>query len=54
VKSRVAAVKAGKRAGTVQQKPELIGKTGVGTAQSPIEEKPVDKEIPVPMALVTR
>jgi len=49
----VAAVKAGKLAGTVQQKPELIGKMGVDAAQSLIEGKPVDKEIPVPLNLVT-
>jgi ribose transport system substrate-binding protein len=49
----VAAVKAGKMAGTVQQKPELIGKMGVDAAQSLIEGKPVDKDIPVPLALVT-
>jgi ribose transport system substrate-binding protein len=49
----VAAVKAGKLAGTVQQRPELIGKMGVDAAQSLIEGKPVDKEIPVPLDLVT-
>jgi ribose transport system substrate-binding protein len=50
----VAAVKAGKLAGTVQQKPELIGKMAVDAAQSLIEGKTVDKEIPVPLALVTQ
>lgn len=50
----VAAVKAGKLAGTVQQKPELIGKMGVDAAQSLIEGKPIDHEIPVPLALVTQ
>jgi ribose transport system substrate-binding protein len=49
----VAAVKAGKLAGTVQQKPELIGKMGVDAAESLIEGKPVDQEIPVPLNLVT-
>jgi ribose transport system substrate-binding protein len=49
----VAAVKAGTLAGTVQQKPELIGKMGVDAAQSLIEGKTVDKDIPVPLALVT-
>jgi ribose transport system substrate-binding protein len=49
----VAAVKAGKLAGTVQQRPELIGKMGVDAAQSLIEGNPVDKEIPVPLDLVT-
>ena len=50
----VAAVKAGKLGATVQQKPELIGKTGVDTAQRLIEGKPVDRNIPVPLALVTQ
>jgi len=50
----VAAVKAGKLAATVQQKPELIGKMGVDTAKLLIEGKPVDQKIPVPLALVTR
>ena len=49
----VAAVKAGKLAGTVQQRPELIGKMGVDAAQSLIEGKSVDKDIPVPLSLVT-
>jgi ribose transport system substrate-binding protein len=50
----VAAVKAGKLAATVQQKPELIGKMGVDAAKSLIEGKPVDRNIPVPLALVTQ
>ena len=50
----VAAVKAGKLAATVQQKPELIGKMGVDTAKLLIEGKPVDRNIPVPLALVTQ
>ena len=50
----VAAVKAGKLAATVQQKPELIGKMGVDTAQLLIEGKSVDRNIPVPLALVTQ
>jgi ribose transport system substrate-binding protein len=50
----VAAVKAGKLAATVQQKPELIGKVGVDTAKLLIEGKPVDRNIPVPLALVTQ
>jgi ribose transport system substrate-binding protein len=49
----VAAVKAGKLAATVQQKPELIGKMGVDTAKLLIDGKPVDQNIPVPLALVT-
>jgi ribose transport system substrate-binding protein len=50
----VAAVKAGKLAATVQQKPELIGKMGVDTARLLIDGKPVDRNIPVPLALVTQ
>jgi ribose transport system substrate-binding protein len=48
----VAAVKAGKLAATVQQKPDLIGKMGVDVAKQLIEGKPVDKNVPVPLALV--
>jgi ribose transport system substrate-binding protein len=50
----VAAVKAGKLAATVQQKPELIGKMGVDTAKQLIDGKPVEPNIPVPLALVTQ
>jgi ribose transport system substrate-binding protein len=50
----VAAVKAGKLAATVQQKPELIGRMGVDTAQLLIEGKPVDRNIPVPLTLVSQ
>lgn len=50
----VAAVKAGTLAGSVQQKPGLIGKMGADAAQALIEGKSVDKEIPVPLALVTQ
>lgn len=49
----VAAVRAGKLAATVQQKPELIGKMGVDTAKLLIEGTSVDRNIPVPLALVT-
>jgi ribose transport system substrate-binding protein len=50
----VAAVKAGKLAATVQQKPELIGKIGVDTAKLLTEGKPVDRNIPVPLTLVSQ
>jgi ribose transport system substrate-binding protein len=50
----VAAVKAAKLAATVQQKPELIGKIGVDTAKLLIEGNPVNRNIPVPLALVTQ
>jgi ribose transport system substrate-binding protein len=50
----VAAVKAGKLAATVQQKPDLIGKMGVDVAKLLIEGKPVQKSVPVPLALVSQ
>ena len=50
----VAAVKAGKLAATVQQQPELIGKMGVDTAKLLIAGRPVERNIPVPLALVTQ
>jgi ribose transport system substrate-binding protein len=50
----VAAVKAGKLAATVQQKPELIGKVGVDAAKQLIDGKPVAASIPVPLALITQ
>jgi ribose transport system substrate-binding protein len=50
----VAAVKAGKLAATVQQKPELLGKLGVDTAKALIDGKAVERNIPVPLALITQ
>jgi ribose transport system substrate-binding protein len=50
----VAAVKAGKLAATVQQKPDLIGKLGIDTAKELIDGQSVEKNIPVPLALVTQ
>ena len=50
----VAAVKAGKLAATVQQEPESIGKVGVDTAKLLIDGKPVERNIPVPLALITQ
>jgi ribose transport system substrate-binding protein len=50
----VAAVKAGTLAATVQQRPEIIGKLGVDAAKSLIDGQPVDKNIPVPLDLVTQ
>jgi ribose transport system substrate-binding protein len=50
----VAAVKAGKLAGTVQQRPELIGKLGVDAAKRLIDGEPVQKSISVPLALITQ
>ncbi|WP_028452139.1 ribose ABC transporter substrate-binding protein RbsB [Chitinilyticum aquatile] len=48
----VAAVKEGKMAATVQQKPDLIGKMGVETAKKLIDGQTVEKSIPVPLDLV--
>jgi ribose transport system substrate-binding protein len=50
----VAAVKTGKLAATVQQQPQLIGKMGVDTAKLLIEGKPVRRNIPVPLDLVSQ
>jgi ribose transport system substrate-binding protein len=50
----LAAVRAGKLAGTVQQKPELIGKLGVDAAKRLIDGEPVQKSIPVPLALISQ
>jgi ribose transport system substrate-binding protein len=47
-------VKAGKLAATVQQKPDLIGKAGVDVAKALLEGKPVAKNVPVPLALVSQ
>lgn len=48
----LAAVKEGKLAATVQQKPDLIGKMGVEAAKKLIDGQPVEKNVPVPLALV--
>jgi ribose transport system substrate-binding protein len=48
----VAAVKAGRMAATVQQKPELIGKMGIEAAKKIIDGQTPDKNIPVPLELV--
>jgi len=50
----IAAVKAGKLAATVQQKPELIGKMGVDAAKLLIDGKSIEARIPVPLSLVTQ
>jgi len=49
----LAAVKAGTLAGTVQQKPELIGKLGVDAAKRLIDGESVAQDIPVPLALIS-
>lgn len=48
-----AAVKAGKMAATVAQKPDLMGATAVETAQKILNGETVDKEIPVEVELIT-
>lgn len=48
------AVKEGKMAATVAQKPDLMGATAVETAQKLLDGKSVDKEIPVEVELITK
>ncbi|HUN74935.1 MAG TPA: ribose ABC transporter substrate-binding protein RbsB [Steroidobacteraceae bacterium] len=50
----LAAVKAGKLAATIQQKPELIGKLGVEVAKHLIDGQPVEERIAVPLVLVSQ
>jgi ribose transport system substrate-binding protein len=50
----VAAVKDGQLAGTIQQKPALIGKSGVDAAKRLLEGKPVPTSIAVPLALISQ
>lgn len=50
----LAAVKSGELAGTVQQKPELIGKLGVDAAKRLIDGEPVQKSISVPLDLISQ
>ena len=49
-----AAVKVGKMAATVAQKPDLMGATAVETAQKILNGETVDKEIPVEVELITK
>jgi ribose transport system substrate-binding protein len=49
----VAAVKDGELTGTVQQKPELIGKAGVDAAKRLLAGESVPKSIAVPVALIS-
>ena len=49
-----AAIKAGKMAATVAQKPDLMGATAVETAQKILNGETVDKEIPVEVELITK
>lgn len=49
----LAAIKAGKMAATVAQKPELMGATAVETALKLINGETVEKELPVEVKLVT-
>jgi ribose transport system substrate-binding protein len=50
----VAAVKEGKLAATVQQKPELMGKMGVDAAVQLIAGQQIPQSIPVPLSLITQ
>ena len=49
----VAAVKDGQLAGTIQQKPRLIGKFGVDAAKRLLEGEPVPASVAVPLALIS-
>lgn len=48
------AVKEGKMAATVAQKPDLMGATAIETAQKLLDGKSVEKEIPVEVELITK
>lgn len=48
------AIKAGRMAATVAQKPDLMGATAVETAIKLIKEEAVEKEIPVEVELITK
>jgi ribose transport system substrate-binding protein len=50
----IAAIKEGKMAATVAQKPDLMGATAVETAQKLINGESVEKSIPVEVKLVTK
>ena len=50
----VAAVKAGKMAATVAQKPDLMGETAVETAIQILQGETVEKTIPVEVELITK
>ncbi len=49
----VAAVKAGQLTGTIQQRPELIGKAGVDAAKRLLAGQPVPTSIAVPVSLIS-
>ncbi len=49
----IAAIKAGKMAGTIAQQPELIGSTAVTNAVKLIDGETIEKKIPVEVTLVT-
>jgi ribose transport system substrate-binding protein len=50
----VAAVKAGRLAATIAQKPKLMGQLAVETAVNILNKKPVPKFTGVPLKLVTK
>jgi ribose transport system substrate-binding protein len=50
----VAAVKEGKLAATVQQMPDLMGKMGVDAAVQLIAGQQIQKNLPVPLSLITQ
>jgi len=50
----LAAVKNGQLAGTIEQKPALIGKLGVDAAKALLEGRPVPASIAVPLTLISQ
>jgi len=50
----LAAVKSGQLAGTIEQKPALIGKLGVDAAKALLEGRPVPASIAVPLTLISQ
>lgn len=53
-KDGIAAVQRGKLAATIAQQPQLIGALGVETASEVLKGEKVDKNIPVPLKIITK
>jgi len=50
----IEAIKNGRMAGTIAQKPELIGSTAVDNALKLIKGESIEKSIPVEVTLITK
>ncbi|BEV71432.1 MULTISPECIES: substrate-binding domain-containing protein [unclassified Paludibacterium] len=48
----LAAIRAGKMAATIAQRPDMIGRQGVLTARQLLEKAPIESYIPIPLELV--